>query len=49
MVLLKRYHTFGYLHREKNQYDVYVYQMTNTGIKKLNYLLKNKEVKKNNV
>lgn len=47
MVLLKRYHKFGYLHREKNQNSVYVYRMNPTGVKKLEYLLKNQqEVKK---
>jgi len=47
MVLLKRYHEFGYLHREKNQNGVYVYQMNPTGVKKLTYLIKtDKEVVK---
>jgi len=42
MVLLKRYHNFGYLHRQKNIYGVFVYRLNPTGEKKLLYLLKNK-------
>ncbi len=40
MVLLKRYHTFGYLHRKKNKNGVFAYKINKTGIKKLIYLLK---------
>lgn len=43
MVLLKRYHVFGYLHRQKNQNGVFVYSLNPTGEKKLFYLLKKKK------
>jgi len=39
MVLLKRYHNFGYLHRKKNKKKVFVYSINPTGVKKLEYLL----------
>ncbi len=39
MILLKRYHNFGYLHRKKNDEKVFVYSMNPTGVKKLEYLL----------
>ncbi|MBA7516083.1 hypothetical protein ES705_08128 [subsurface metagenome] len=39
MVLLKRYHDFGYLHREKNEMGIFVYSLNLTGAKKLKYLL----------
>ena len=39
MVLLKRYHSFGYLHRKKNENGIYVYSMNPTGVKKLQNLL----------
>lgn len=43
MVLLKRYHVFGYLHRQKNADGVFAYSMNKTGEKKLLCLLKNKK------
>lgn len=39
MVLLKRYHSFGYLHRQKNGNGVFVYSLNTTGEKKIQYLL----------
>ncbi len=43
MVLLKRYHKFGYLHREKNENHIFVYRINPSGLKKLNYLIDKKE------
>lgn len=43
MVLLKHYHVFGYLHRQKNIDGVFVYSLNPTGENKLIYLLKNKK------
>ncbi len=38
MVLLKRYHSFGYLHRHKNDKGKFVYRINPSGVIKLNYL-----------
>ncbi len=42
MVLLKRYCKFGYLHREKNENNVFVYRINPSGEKKLDYLIDKK-------
>jgi len=43
MVLLKRYHKFGYLHRERNEHHVFIYKINPTGLKKLKYLIDKKD------
>ncbi len=45
MVLLNRYHAFGYLHREKNQNNIFVYSINPTGVKKLKYLLNHEQTR----